>query len=102
MPATVDVRRWRLRAVLCAVWAAAAFGASYFARDLRATVLVGGWPFDYWLAAQGTVLLFIGIVACYAWSMNRLERREQALGTATGNADPGADALVPGSVTDAR
>jgi putative solute:sodium symporter small subunit len=59
-----------LKAALLAVWAAAGFGTCFFARDLDFTV--GPWPFGYWMAAQGAVLVFIGIVALYAMLMRRL------------------------------
>ena len=44
---------------------------AFFARDLGQTV--AGWPLNFWLAAQGSVLVFIGIVVVYAWWMNRHE-----------------------------
>ena len=65
-----DPRVLALKAVLLAVWAAGSFGACFFARDLQ--FLVGVWPFDFWMAAQGGVLLFIAIVVVYAWAMRRL------------------------------
>jgi putative solute:sodium symporter small subunit len=60
-----------LKLGLLALWAAVGFGSVYFARDLDFTVL--GWPFGYWIAAQGALLAFIAIVACYAWAMKRLQ-----------------------------
>jgi cation/acetate symporter len=40
-----------------------------FAREL--TQVVAGWPLNYWWMAQGGVLLFIALVAGYAFWMNR-------------------------------
>ncbi len=57
------------RGVLLAVWVLASFGVTFFARDL--TQVVAGWPINYWWMAQGGVLVFIAIVAAYAWLMNR-------------------------------
>ncbi|MDH4419065.1 MAG: DUF4212 domain-containing protein [Acidovorax sp.] len=71
-----DVRHLKLKAVLLLLWALVSFGATYFARDLQALV-VGGWPLGYWVAAQGAVLVFIGIVVVYGWAMNRLERGDR-------------------------
>ena len=65
-----------LTAVLLLVWLLVSFGPSFFARDL--TVMVGGWPLYFWMAAQGSILLFIGIVVVYAWLMNRWEAQETA------------------------
>ena len=60
-----------VRATLLFVWVLASFGMAFFARDLGQTV--AGWPLNFWLAAQGSVLVFIGIVVVYAWWMNRHE-----------------------------
>jgi putative solute:sodium symporter small subunit len=65
-----------LTTVLFLVWLVVSFGPSFFARDL--TVMVGGWPLYFWMAAQGSILLFICIVVVYAWLMNRWEAQEAA------------------------
>lgn len=69
-----------LTAVLLLVWLMVSFGPSFFARDL--SVMVGGWPLYFWMAAQGSILLFICIVVIYAWLMNRWEAQEAAAGRA--------------------
>ncbi len=58
-----------IRIALLLLWAAASFGIAFFARDLRAAV--AGWPVNFWFSAQGAVLVFIAILACYAWARNR-------------------------------
>ena len=60
-----------VRAALLFIWVSASFGVAFFARELDQTV--AGWPLNFWLAAQGSVLVFIGIVVVYAWWMNRHE-----------------------------
>lgn len=65
-----DPRVLALKAGLLVVWTIVSFGACFFARDLD--FLVAGWPFGYWMAAQGSVLAFIAIVAVYALVMRRL------------------------------
>jgi len=72
-----DVRHIKLKAGLLLLWALVSFGATYFARDLQVLVF-GGWPLGYWIAAQGAVLVFIGIVVAYGWAMNRFEREDLA------------------------
>lgn len=59
----------RLHGWLLAIWFLASFGVVFFARDLQ--VLVSGWPLGYWFAAQGSVFIFIAIVAVFAWLANR-------------------------------
>jgi putative solute:sodium symporter small subunit len=71
-----DPRVLALKAALLAVWAAASFGACFFARDLQ--FHIGPWPFDFWMAAQGGVLVFMGIVVTYATVMRRLAPEDSA------------------------
>ncbi len=59
---------------LLLVWFAASFGLVFFAHDLM--LVVAGWPLSYWFAAQGSVIIFIGIVAVFAWVANRQEAPE--------------------------
>ncbi|CAM5789929.1 DUF4212 domain-containing protein [Ottowia pentelensis] len=68
-PPSKPARAARWRALLLALWAVASFGVAFFARDL--TQVVAGWPLNYWWMAQGSVLLFIAVVASYAFWMNR-------------------------------
>ena len=51
------------------MWLVVAFGGVFFARDLN--WVVAGWPFNFWYSAQGAVILFIAIVAFYAWRRNK-------------------------------
>jgi putative solute:sodium symporter small subunit len=67
-----------LTAVLLLVWLLVSFGPSFFARDL--SMMIGGWPLYFWMAAQGSILMFICIVVIYAWLMNRWEAQEAAAG----------------------
>ena len=67
-------RRWNLHAGLLTLWFVASFGVVFFARDLQ--WVVANWPVGYWFAAQGSVLVFIGIVVLYAWTANRREGPE--------------------------
>jgi putative solute:sodium symporter small subunit len=69
-PEQHDPRVLALKAGLLAVWAGLSFGCSYFAREL--SFMVGGWPFSYWMAAQGALFGFIAIVVVYAVVMRRL------------------------------
>ena len=58
---------------LLACWIVVTFGVAYFARDLQFHVF--GWPFSFWMAAQGGVLAYVVITWVYARRMARLERR---------------------------
>jgi cation/acetate symporter len=64
-----------LRGWLLFCWFVASFGIVYFAHDLQQ--VVAGWPIAYWFAAQGSVLIFILIVAIFAWYANRQDGNMQ-------------------------
>ena len=59
----------KLRAGLLVFWLIVAFCGVYVARDM--TAVIAGWPLNFWYASQGAVLLFVCIVAVYAWWRNK-------------------------------
>ncbi len=63
----------RVTGWLLLLWFAVTFGFTVFADSLTFTVL--GWPFSFWVAAQGSLLVYIMIVFVYAWVMDRLDAR---------------------------
>lgn len=60
-------------AALGALWLAVTLGVPWFAADL--TPEIGGFPIGYWMAAQGALLIYLGIIVAYAWQAERLEAR---------------------------
>ena len=79
MAPSAAVRHWkfnkRLTLALLLLWASVSFGVPFFAVNLRFPWL--GAPFSFWMTAQGTLLVYLAIVACYGWAMNR---RDDQLG----------------------
>jgi putative solute:sodium symporter small subunit len=69
-------RRWRrclrLTALLLAIGCAVTFGVSFFARELSFDWF--GWPFSFWMAAQGALVVYLVLVVVYARAMRRLDR----------------------------
>lgn len=61
----------RITGVLLAIWFFVTFGLGYFARDLNFSFF--GWPFSFWVAAQGALIVYCVIIWCYARYMNRLD-----------------------------
>lgn len=59
--------------VLIALWFSSTFGIIYFAREL-ANFTVFGWPFSFYMAAQGLTLLYLAILAAYVLHMRKLDR----------------------------
>lgn len=74
MTRVANQRGWHLHAGLLSLWFAMSFGVVFFARDLQFTV--AGWPVGFWFAAQGLMLVFIGIVGFFAWRVNQREDPE--------------------------
>jgi putative solute:sodium symporter small subunit len=68
-------RTQQLTAGLTLLWFGVTFFGIYFARQLNFTLF--GWPFSFWLAAQGALIVYLGIVGLYALIMDRLDRRLQ-------------------------
>jgi putative solute:sodium symporter small subunit len=70
-------RHWRANrlviAVLLLVLCVVTFGISFFARELNFRLF--GWPFSFWVAAQGAPLVYLIIVLVYAGVMNWLDKR---------------------------
>jgi len=79
-------RQIRLTAFLLVVWAIASFGLPFWAHDL--SFEFWGWPIHFWVAAQGAFLMFLIIVAVYAWLMNHWEAQEMSGHQTTIPADP--------------
>lgn len=67
--------RWRrtlaLTATLLAFWVLVTFVVSFHARELSFDFF--GWPFSFWMAAQGAPLVYLALVCLYAWRANRFE-----------------------------
>lgn len=64
-------RRQRVTVALLAVWFAVTFGVAYFARELNGIVF--GWPFSFWVAAQGAAIVYLVLVCVYARWMAQLD-----------------------------
>jgi len=62
----------RITAVLMAIWFVVTFGVGYFARDLNFTFF--GWPFSFWVGAQGALIVYVLLIWYYARTMNRLDQ----------------------------
>jgi putative solute:sodium symporter small subunit len=61
--------KW-IAGLLC-IWVGVTFGVSWFADILSFSF--AGWPFAYWVGAQGALLVYVLITALYAWAMNRAD-----------------------------
>ena len=66
-------RNLRITTVLTLIWFVVTFVVAYFARELS-TFIFFGWPFSFWMAAQGALIVYCVLIWYYARTMNRLDR----------------------------
>jgi putative solute:sodium symporter small subunit len=74
--AAARARHWRrtlrLTGALLALWFVVGYVVTWFARDLDFAFF--GWPFSFWVAAQGGIIVFVVLLAVYARRMARNDR----------------------------
>ena len=61
----------RITAILLAIWFVVTFVVSYYARELSFNFF--GWPFSFWMGAQGALVIYVAIIWYYAHYMNKLD-----------------------------
>lgn len=61
----------RVTGLLLAIWFGVTFVVSYYARELSFNFF--GWPFSFWMAAQGSLMVYCAIVWFYAQYMGKLD-----------------------------
>jgi putative solute:sodium symporter small subunit len=85
------VRHWHrtlgLTAALLLAWFVVGFVVTWYARDLDFPFF--GWPFSFWVAAQGGIIVFVVLLAVYA---RRMARNDRALARDAADAAVAADA----------
>jgi putative solute:sodium symporter small subunit len=60
---------------LLAVWFLFSCVLSIFLVEPLNRIRLGGFPLGFWIAQQGSTIVFIGLVWAYAWRMRRLDRK---------------------------
>ena len=62
----------RITAIMMGIWFFVTFVIGYFARSLDFTIF--GWPFAFYMGAQGSLVIYVIIIGYYARYMNRLDK----------------------------
>ena len=65
-------RNQRITGILLGIWFVVTFVVSYFARNLSFNFF--GWPFSFWMGAQGALVVYVAIIWYYAHYMNKLDQ----------------------------
>lgn len=63
----------RITAILLAIWFVVTFVVGFFARELTALTFFG-WPFSFYMGAQGALIIYVVIIVYYATYMNKLDK----------------------------
>ena len=61
----------RITAVLLAIWFVVTFVLGYYARELSFNFF--GWPFSFWMGAQGSLIVYVVLIWYYARTMNKMD-----------------------------
>jgi putative solute:sodium symporter small subunit len=65
-------RNLSITGLLLLLWFVVTFVMGYFARDLSFNFF--GWPFAFYMGAQGSLIIYVIIIWYYARYMNNLDR----------------------------
>lgn len=57
---------------LLMIWLLVSFGFAFYAREL-AGLSVFGWPLPFYMAAQGTTLVYLALIGVYVLVMKKLD-----------------------------
>ena len=68
---------WRknltITAILFVIWFVVTYVAGYYSRELNELVLFG-FPFGFYMGAQGSLVVYVVIIFYYAYRMNKLDQ----------------------------
>jgi putative solute:sodium symporter small subunit len=65
-------RNLKITVVLMAIWFFVTYVLGWFARELSFSFF--GWPFSFWVGAQGALVVYVLIIWFYARYMNNLDQ----------------------------
>lgn len=66
-------RNLRMTGILLAIWFVVTYVVSFFARELN-DVSILGFPLGFYMAAQGSLIVYVVIIWYYAKYMNTLDQ----------------------------
>jgi len=61
----------RITGILLLIWFVVTFVIGYYARELSFNFF--GWPFAFWVGAQGALVVYVLMIWYYARYMNNLD-----------------------------
>ena len=64
----------RLLIILLTVWFVVSFGCGIFLKEALDGIQLGGYKLGFWFAQQGSMYVFLVLIAVYARRMNKLDQ----------------------------
>ena len=65
----------KLVAVMLAIWFIVGYGFGILFADALNGIKVGGYPFGFWWAQQGSMYVFVALIFIYAKLMGNLDKK---------------------------
>ena len=65
----------RLVALCLGIWFLASFGCGVLLVDVLNRVTVGGFQLGFWFAQQGSMIVFLALIAFYVWRMGKIDAK---------------------------
>ena len=62
-----------ITAILLFIWFVVTFVEAWFARELNQFTFLG-FPFGFYMSAQGSLAIYVILIGTYAWYMNKLDK----------------------------
>jgi putative solute:sodium symporter small subunit len=59
--------------ILLFIWFVVTFVIGYYAREMHEITILG-FPFAFYMGAQGSLIIYIVIIGVYAWYMNKQDK----------------------------
>ncbi len=65
----------RILGSLLAIWFSVSYGCGILFKETLDKFSVGGAPFGFWMAQQGSIIVFVILLITYAFLMNNLDKK---------------------------
>ncbi len=66
-------RNMKMTAILLAIWFVVTYVVGFYARELNELVIFG-FPFGFYMGAQGSLIIYVIMIFYYAIRMNKLDK----------------------------
>jgi len=65
----------RLVAILLTIWFVVSYGFGILFKEVLDSIQFFGFKLGFWWAQQGSIFVFLVLIAIYAWRMNKLDQK---------------------------